>query len=260
MDSIYVFEGKSDAGYQKTINEDYIEALILDKETLLLVIADGAKSDSIRLQPASIAVTEISRTVRRFFECNPEILFQFPDLILREAMENANRVLSVFTACDAERFSGFLSSATCCLLYKHENRICASVIGAGNTRLYLIRMTKGVPAIHQLTTDHTKAADMVLSGLLSEEEYYTHLDRLVLTSGLGVIPEPKYQILEDLSIKKDDIILLTTDGIHYAIRPQAICDIILQSGSCTEAVKSLIEASKLEKYPDNASAIIAYVP
>ena len=53
---------------------------------------------------------------------------------------------------------------------------------------------------------------------------------------------------------------MTTDGIHYAIRPEALSDIVLQSGSCADAAKSLIEAAKLEKYADNMSVIVAYVP
>lgn len=86
------------------------------------------------------------------------------------------------------------------------------------------------------------------------------MDRLVLTSGLGILPEPKLQILDNLSIKKNDILLMTTDGIHYAIRPEALSDIVLQSGTCSDAAKSLIEAAKIEKYPDNMSALIAYIP
>lgn len=53
---------------------------------------------------------------------------------------------------------------------------------------------------------------------------------------------------------------MTTDGIHYAIRPEALSDIVLQSGTCSDAAKSLIEAAKIEKYPDNMSALIAYIP
>ena len=101
---------------------------------------------------------------------------------------------------------------------------------------------------------------MVLAGLITEEQYYTHMDRLVLTSGLGILPDPKIQILENLTLKQEDILLMTTDGIHYAIRPEAMSDIVLQSGSCREAAGSLIEAAKLEKYPDNMSAIVAYIP
>lgn len=261
MSSIYAFEGKSDVGYQKTVNEDIIEAMELDDNTLLLMVADGSKSDSESgLQPASIAIHETGSFIRRIFKKSPKLFIQYPDLFLSEAMEYANRVLTVFHACDEERFAGFGCSLTCCLLYVHDGKQRAVVSSVGNTRLYLIRLIKGSPSIHQLTTDHTKAADMVLSGLINEEQYYTHLDRLVLTSGLGVMPEPKIQVIENLSLKKNDIILMTTDGLHYAIRAEAMSDIVLQSGSCTEAVKSLIEAAKLEKYADNMSAIVAYLP
>ena len=261
MSSIFAYEGNTNTGYQKSINEDDIGVVELNDETLLLMIADGAKSAiETRFHPASIAIHEAASFLQRFFKQAPELLTQYPELFLSETIQYANRVLNVFSACDEDHYAGFGCSFTCCLLYKKEQDIYATVASAGNTRLYLIRVVKGVPSIHQLTTDHTHAAEMVLSGLITEEQYYTHLDRLVLTSGLGVLPDPKIQILENLLLKKNDIILMTTDGIHYAIRPEALSDIVLRSGSCTDAAKSLIEAAKLEKYADNMSVIVAYVP
>lgn len=256
MNNIYSFEGKSDVGIQKAINEDYIDSLQIDGDTLLLIIADGSGSEPNGYQPAVIASTEIKATVKRFYDKNSDILFTCSDLVLYEAFTNANRVLSVFAACDPDRFSKFACSVTCCLLHKHN----ATVVSIGNCRLYMIRLFKNSPAIHLLTSDHTQAADMVTAGLLNEEDYYNHVDRLVLTRALGISPEPKIQILKDISVKKDDIILMTTDGIHYAIRPEAMCDIVLQSGSCTDAAGGLIEAAKIEKYPDNMSVIVAYLP
>lgn len=261
MSSIFNYEGISDIGFQKTSNEDFVEAFEFDEKSLLLVIADGIKSDAEGgLHPASVAVQEIGALARRVFQKSPNLLSEYPDFFLSECLLAANRLLTVFTASNDERYAGFACSISCCLLYRQSEKVCATIASAGNTRVYLIRMKKGLPSIHQLTTDHTRGADMVLSGLIKEEEYYTHLDRLVLTSGIGVLSDPKIQILDNLNIKKDDILLMTTDGIHYAIRPEALCDIVLQSGSCSDAVKSLIEAAKLEKYPDNMSAIVVYIP
>ena len=261
MTSIYSYDGKSDIGYQKSINEDFIDAVELDERTLLLFVADGTNSDPDGgLQPASIAIHEMGTMLKRIFEKSASAFLMNPELFLTEAFEFANRILMVFTAANKDRFAGFGCSLACCLIYQKENQTCATVVNAGNTRFYLIRLTKGTPAIHQLTTDHTRASDMVLTGQISEEEYYSHLDRLVLTSGLGILPEPKLQILDNLYIKKNDILLMTTDGIHYAIRPEALSDIVLQSGTCSDAAKSLIEAAKIEKYPANMSALIAYIP
>lgn len=261
MTCIYSYEGKSDAGYLKNVNEDFIEAVELDEQTLLLFVADGSKSEpESGFQPASIAVHEISTMIKRIYQKASSVFLKYPDLFLTEAFEYANRVLTVFTAASKERFSGFGCSLTCCLLCQEEKKTLATVVSAGNTRLYLIRLIKGIPSIHQLTTDHTRAADLLLAGLITEEDYYTHLDRLVLTSGLGISPTPKFQVLERLAIHKNDILVMTTDGIHYAIRPEALSDIILRSGSCSEAAKSLIEAAKIEKYPDNMSVVIVHIP
>lgn len=256
MNNLYSFEGKSDVGIQKTINEDYIDSLQIDDETLLLIIADGSGSEANGFQPAIIAGTEIKATVKRFYDNNPSLFFTYSDLILHEAFMCTNRILSVFSACDSARFSKFACSVTCCLLHKHS----ATIVSIGNCRLYMIRLFKNNPSIHLLTTDHTQAADMVMAGLLNEEDYYNHVDRLVLTRALGISPKPQIQILKDISVKKNDIILMTTDGIHYAIRPEAMRDIVLQSGSCIDAAGSLIEAAKMEKYADNMSVIVAYLP
>ena len=261
MNSIYSFDGKSDMGYQRTVNEDYIDAIVLDDKSLFLVVADGIGSVPGGLQPAAIAVGEISHIIRRFYQQHKEILFSIPEIIMREAMYTANRVLNVFPACDEERFAGFGTSATCCFIYQINGSTRITAASTGNTRLYLLRLRKDrVPSIHQLSADHTKAAEMLDEGIIGAEQYYTHPDRIILTSGLGVVAEPKIQIINDIQLKKNDIILLTSDGIHYAIRTEAISDIVLQSGSCADATKGLIEAAKLEKYPDNMSAVITYLP
>lgn len=85
--------------------------------------------------------------------------------------------------------------------------------------------------------------------------------RLKLTSGLGKIIDPKIEIFNG-QMKDTDIVLMTTDGIHYALRPDAMTEIILNSPpEGTEATKALIKAAKeIVKYPDNMSAMIVYIP
>ena len=65
MTSIYSYDGKSDIGYQKSINEDFIDAVELDERTLLLFVADGTNSDPDGgLQPASIAIHEMGTMLK----------------------------------------------------------------------------------------------------------------------------------------------------------------------------------------------------
>lgn len=129
----------------------------------------------------------------------------------------------------------------------------------GNTRLYLIRSNSdGVPNIKQLTTDNTKAFQLLNDGQITLEQYYTHPDRLVLTNCIGISPEMPVQVFKG-NLKPADLLVLTTDGIHYAIRQQSMCDIIMQTGEWDTATKSLIMGAKSQQYADNMSAMIIYL-
>ena len=63
----------------------------------------------------------------------------------------------------------------------------------------------------------------------------------------------------DGKLKENDIVLMSSDGLQYAIQPDAMAAIILESKDCMEASKNLIDASKnIIKYPDNMSAMVIY--
>jgi protein phosphatase len=140
---------------------------------------------------------------------------------------------------------------TCCLF--HDDKY--SFAHAGNTRLWLIR--QGV--IRQLTLDHTKAYRLFMDGIIDEEQYHTHPDNVVLTSGVGVVADPEVQIYEDAKLKEGDIVLLTTDGIHYSVRPDAMTDIIIDAKNCESAAASLVQAAVATRgMADNMSALLVF--
>lgn len=257
----FAFSGKSDIGVQRTVNEDYIDVLSLDTDTFLAVVSDGMGSLPGGLQPALLAVNEMTAAIRRYFEKRPDLLLSISEVILENCLISANRILNVFHLCDEERYSGFGASLTCCLVYRKESGFRCTIASIGNTRLYLLRANKDkIPQMHLLSHDQTKAAQMLADGIIDAEQYYLHPDRLILTGCLGMSAEPQIQIFEDMPLHSKDILLLTTDGIHYALRPEAIQDIILQSGDCESAIQGLIDAARLEKYPDNMSGVICYLP
>ena len=69
--------------------------------------------------------------------------------------------------------------------------------------------------------------------------------------------EPEIQTLKG-KFRQNDMFILTSDGVHYAIRPEYISKIILDStASCEAATYNLIMAARdVSKYPDNMSAMI----
>lgn len=252
----YLYGGASDIGYKREINEDYINIVELDNSTLFAAVADGAGSKCSTLQPASIAAAEIFQEIQRIFQQDKALFLEHTDLFLRETIGMANRVVGAFKMGNEELYAGFGTGFTCCVCMADGKFTFAHV---GNSRIYLIRLhpKDRTPTIRQLTQDHTQARQLLDAGLLAPEHYYSHPDRLVVTSCLGVTSEPIIQINSG-RLKPDDILLMTTDGIHYAIIPNAIMQLVIGSQTCDNAVHALIEAAKMQKYPDNMSAIVIW--
>ena len=249
------YDGKSDIGYDRTMQEDAICATELSDTVKLFIVADGAGNLPSKISSGSVAAAEIERFIKDAFETDPDLLEKNPEFFLSEALRIANRVIGSFHAANEEQFSGFGAAVTACLLTNNK----FAFAHCGNTRLYIIRSNKkkDETVIKQLTVDHTVGYEKVLDGKLNDEQYYIHPDRLVLTSCVGIFADPEIQTLSS-TLKPNDIIVMTTKGIHYAIREEAICNLILVSETTANAVDALITAAKDLKYNDNMSAMIIW--
>lgn len=251
----YLYGGASDVGYNRENNEDYMNVLELDDTTLFAILCDGAGSKCSSLQPASIAANHICDTIKRIYKTDPILFSDNASLFMREAILSANQVLGAFRKGNEEIYAGFATGVTCCLCRKDGEITFAHT---GNSRIYLIRVGKDkIASMKQLTRDHTKAQKLLDEGHITAEHYHTHPDRLVITSCLGIHSDPIVQTYSG-KLKKDDILLMTTDGIHYAIIPDAIMQLVIAAENCDGAVGTLIEAAKMQKYPDNMSAVVLW--
>ena len=252
----YLYGGASDVGYARENNEDFMNVIELDERTLFAIVCDGAGSKCSSLQPASIVANHICDAVRRVHKVDPELFLEHTALFLQEAILGANQVLGAFRKGNEELYAGVGSGVTCCVCTEKGN---FSFAHTGNSRIYLLRVNAKdrIPQMRQLTRDHTKAQRLLDEGHISSEHYHTHPDRLVITSCLGISSDPVIQTYSG-TLKKDDILLMTTDGIHYAIIPDAIMQLVIAAENCDSAVGTLIEAAKMQKYPDNMSAIVLW--
>lgn len=247
--SKYICGGIADIGAERENQEDFIQFKELDEDTLFCVIADGTGSKKEHLQPAAIVAMEIIEYITDLYTEKKEAFVIDPEYFLKKAMQEAGKILGAFKMGNEELYSGYAASVTCCLLMKDERMYVGH---SGNTRLYLIR--NGM--LKQLTNDHTKAATLLNEGKIDVLTYHVHPDRLKITSGIGVVVNPEIQTFSG-KMKENDLILMTTDGVHYAIQPSAIAEIVLNSTDCRSATENLIDAAKnIVKYPDNMSAML----
>ena len=234
-------------------NEDYFTLKSLAPDVLFIAIADGMGAKPSTLQPAAIACTKAAETITRLYEFDSDAFFSHPDMMLSEALHMANNVIGSFKIANEEMHAGFAVSLTCLLIYD-ETKI--SYAHCGNCRINLIRaMGDDKPKIIQLTNDHTEAAQLLNDGEISLDEYYMHPGKFVYTSCIGKVNNPEMQLYNG-KIKKGDVLLLTTDGIHYSIHPDYLTQIILESVGWRGASENLIQGARQEKVGDNATAII----
>nr|WP_303183335.1 PP2C family serine/threonine-protein phosphatase [Lachnoclostridium phocaeense] len=247
----YTCGAMADIGVGRENQEDFVQFLELDEQNLFCVIADGSGSKKEHTQPAPIVVMDIIETVGAIFRQRKELFVQDPEFFIKTAMQNANKLLGAFKLGNEELYAGYAASVTCCF-FAENGRIYVG--HSGNTRLYIIR--DGL--IKQLTRDHTKAAVLLAEGKIDPVTYHVHPDRLKLTSGIGVILNPEIQTFTG-KMKEQDLILMTTDGIHYALQPEAIMEIVLHASNVTSAAQDLVNAAKnIIKYPDNMSAMLVH--
>lgn len=253
----YLYGGYSDVGWKRELNEDYVTVEELGEDALLAIIADGAGSKNGRmLQPAAIASQEITKVVKRIYETDYNVLHDNAEIIVQEAIMTANRVLSAFRIANEELYSGFGTTITVIIIFKDNEMVFGHV---GNNQLMLLRESKAtsqwIPRI--LTREMTKAQKELDDGIIRPELFDTHPDRMVITSVLGWYTEPDIQTFS-MTLKERDFVIVTTDGIHYAVRPEALAQIVLESGDCDPAVRNLVDSAKTQNYSDNMSAIILF--
>lgn len=117
----------------------------------------------------------------------------------------------------------------------------------GDSRLYLVRDNR----ILQLTDDHSKVAQMVRDGQMTEAEAEESTQRNVLQRALG----PKAEVQVDVSprpivLQDRDRLVLCSDGLTAHVRDSEILEIVNEK-PIVPAVAALIELAKHRGGTDN---------
>lgn len=220
----------------------------------MFAVLDGSGSVENLPHAESLIMQYLRDTMRYQYKAfgHDEFVKHIPSC-MEIAVNVCNVSIGAFKIKNENEFANFGASMTAVTLYGSTMYL----VHGGNTRLYRLRNGK----IQQMTLDHTKAYDAVMQGLLDMDKYYASTDRGILTGGiyggLALFGTDIFRLNKaKMTMKKDDIYCLTTDGVHYVINEDAIRTIILQSQTCGNAAENLIEASRELGTQDNASAIV----
>lgn len=230
----------TDVGRIRSINQDYVFAsdTPVGKLPNLFVVADGMGGHNAGDRASSYAVEVFLRSVRWERDKNPI-------RIIRRSIEKANtKVLE--EAKSKEKYQGMGTTMVVATIVKDT----LYVANVGDSRLYLIGDT-----IRQITRDHSLVEEMIRAGGITREEGRYHPDKNVITRAIGVEERVAIDFF-DVQMKKDDTLLLCTDGLSNMLTDKEIERIIKEESSLRMAGKRLVEAANRNGGSDNITALL----
>jgi len=236
--------GVSEIGRVRETNEDRI--LIRDRlarGAALYAVADGLGGHAAGGVASTLAVETLVREVPALLERGLT-----PAEALALAVRRANADINA-QAASPDR-SGMATTCTAALV-AGQAVVLAHV---GDSRAYLMRGAE----IRQLTVDHSVVAELVRHGTLSPAAAGVHEQRHVLTRALGTGPDVQVDVLA-VPLHARDTLLLVSDGVHSAVAPEEMADIVRTTRDGTEACRMVVGLANARGGTDNASVVLVRV-
>lgn len=262
--------GKTDIGCVRTNNEDNLG---WDARYGVFVVCDGMGGQAAGEVASKLAVDEMLKYFRESASKAPEAGSSDGDSAkddssvtanasremggsaipakpgsaeLKAAIDEANR--AIYDAAHQEDSRSGMGTTIVAVLIKGN----ALAIGhVGDSRIYMVRQGE----IEQLTQDHSLVMEQVRLGYITAEQAETSELQNVILRALGS-EEAVQADVEDLLALKDDVFLLTSDGLTRHLRDEEILKIIEESPSLETACNELIRTAKDRGGQDNITCLL----
>ena len=223
---------------RRPINED---SSLVATGMQIYALADGSGSGehgSIASRTATRVVGARARTLRKQLGTD----HPHPDHLVGALFDEAHHgIQRAALACRAARMGASMAVVT---VTGHR----AQVAHVGNTRVWLLRDGQ----IVQLTCDHTLGS---LCRRLQPDRSRGPLDgRLYQALGFG--KEEIYADYLDVPLQEGDVILLTTVGVHKALSPQDLENLLAMGGDLNQQATRIVQAAVHSSGKHNASVVL----
>lgn len=164
---------------------------------------------------------------------------------IRRAIVEANNKIFQKSIEDLE-CNGMGTTIT--MAYLLNNKLIIGHIG--DSRVYSINNNE----LKQITEDHSLVAELVKNGSISVEEAQIHPQKNIITRAVGTSNSIDIDIVIE-EVKKDDIILLCTDGLTNMVNDLEIKSLILANEDMQRACDSLVKKANELGGQDNITVV-----
>lgn len=231
---------RSHPGMMRPENEDFVGAYVPsepDEHEALFVVADGMGGHAAGEVASRLAVEAVLGTWATGRPLPPH-------QALRAAARVANA--TVFAASLDSEHQGMGTTLTALALSGNE----AYVAHIGDSRAYLVRKRECT----QLTSDHSRVAEMLRMRLITPEQAAIHPARSMLTRSLGSGPGVRVD-LSRVQAEPGDTFVLCSDGLWDLVSRGEITNEVGR-GSADDAAEKLLQAGLERGAPDNITVIV----
>jgi PPM family protein phosphatase len=213
-----------------------------DKGALLLVCdgMGGAAAGEVASQMAADAIYE------SLVAAGPLPRDGFARL-LRRAVERANeRIFIQSRDNQSERGMG----TTCTVAGLVDETLVVAQIG--DSRCYILRDGK----LAQVTKDQSLAWQLIEAGAMTLDEAKAFEHANIILQALGV-QERVEVVLSQVALRKGDVALLCSDGLHGPVTDEEILAVLIAEPSLQKAGEGLIQKALDRDGPDNITVALA---
>jgi protein phosphatase len=220
-----------------------------ERLALLMLVADGVGGHAAGAEASRTAleavVQYVNRSLRCFHAATPGEEMEFLNQLRGSITECQNAVLA---KAEGSR-EGMATTLTTVMIMGFR----AYVVQVGDSRCYWLRDGQ----LHQITRDQTLAQDLIDRGELAEGAAEATQLGHVLVSAIGG-PEAS-PVLSTIDLRRDDILLLCSDGLTAEVPDDLIRRRLLALESSEQACRALIDDALEAGGRDNVTVVIGRV-
>lgn len=258
-------------GQVRTHNEDSVFTFVREPhkgEPLgLLIVADGVGGQKAGEVASSIAVNTVYEHLSWFIDRDPSddtrpvpmktgsedgaTSEENPlETRLKIAIQAANRKILAY-ARENPIQAGNMGTTFTGALIQGLNLTIAHV---GDSRAYRLRNGE----LDQLTEDHSFVGQMVRDGQLTDEAYYVHPRRNVITRALGQFDDAEIDIWT-MPVEAGDQFLLCSDGLWEMVRNPQLRERLLRQPDLRKVAEDLVDLANENGGSDNISVVLGKI-
>ena len=227
--------GLTDTGNVRAVNEDYLLA-----EGDLFLVADGMGGHG----HGEVASRLAAEHIQAAFATDPT------EAGLVTAVKKANTAVYEHPETDSPDAHMGTTVAAVALVVDGDDEYL-SVVNVGDSRVYLLRDDQ----LTRLSMDHSRVAELVRAGALSDDEAAVHPERHILTMAVGVGPEVD-PFATRTKPQIGDRVLLCSDGLFNELTGSEIASVLSTVTDAEQATAELVAIAKDHGGNDNITAMV----